>query len=657
MRHMLHRAERFRSKHDWTLYRRARWAFRALVRKAKAMAWRTFCESVNRSDMWHHLPRLLRPRHRLHVEDLQLPTGEWAIEEETKADILASRFFPPGKASDSFRSATASRRFEVDTWLAEGWGGFPPITEQEVHRELSSMRSLAAPGLDGIVVRCLQETAPTIVPILCHLFQRMLEDGSHPSAWRIARVLPIPKPDANPHLAKGYRPIALVSVLSKVLEGVVKDRLSHHLEVGEGLREEQQGVRPTRSTELALWRFVSSATRALKTRRRCIAVALDIESAYDTVDHVALLWKLKSKGVPKYLVAWIRAFLLDRQAHLVVNASIFSYDIRVGVPQGSPLSPVLFIIFIDDLLGTLASVVQIQAFADDLLVWDVTSSRGPCPSRLQQALDIICEWSQHWGLTFNPSKCKALDISRLRHLGPLFLHLHSSLIPQVQEFRYLGVWVDATLTWDRQIRETCNACLERLRALRRLCATYWGVHPQVMAVLVQAIVFPHLFYGVCAWGGVGRFIKCLRPIDRVLRLSAILTLGLLHTTSVVKAIAACGWLPADLSIRYELFRFLLRQRTYDRDDLLDRDHVVGVNQTISALDTARGEFRRLFRTHAIAYSGWERLDPIRLGDHAPWDATPPLTIRFPSRESVMADLASAQHVAPGIWIYTDGSLY
>ena len=185
----------------------------------------------------------------------------------------------------------------------------------------------------------------------------MLEDGVHPSAWRVARVLPIPKPDVDPHLAKGYRPIALLNVMSKVLEGVIKDRLSHQLEIGDCLHEEQQGFRPTRSTELALWRFISSATRALKTRQRCVAVALDIESAYDTVDHVALLWKLKAKGVPKYLVAWIRAFLLDRQVQLVVNDSVFPYPIRVGVPQGSPLSPVLFILFIDDLLGALEPMV------------------------------------------------------------------------------------------------------------------------------------------------------------------------------------------------------------------------------------------------------------------------------------------------------------
>ena len=142
----------------------------------------------------------------------------------------------------------------------------------------------------------------------------MLEEGTHPASWRVARVVPVPKPGVDPHLAKGYRPIALLSVLSKVMEGLVKDRLNHILESEHRLSDQQQGFRQGRSTELALWRFVTSATSALKTRKRCVAVALDIERAYDTVDHTALLWKLKSKGIPRYLVAWTRAFLADRKA-------------------------------------------------------------------------------------------------------------------------------------------------------------------------------------------------------------------------------------------------------------------------------------------------------------------------------------------------------
>ena len=112
----------------------------------------------------------------------------------------------------------------------------------------------------------------------------------------------------------------------------MKDRLSYILESQESLSECQQGFRQARSTELALWRFVTSASGALKNGHRCVAVTLDIQSAYDTVDHTTLLWKLKATGAPRYMVAWIRAFLSDRKAHLVVNESTFFFDVPIGVP-------------------------------------------------------------------------------------------------------------------------------------------------------------------------------------------------------------------------------------------------------------------------------------------------------------------------------------
>ena len=167
----------------------------------------------------------------------------------------------------------------------------------------------------------------------------------------------------------------------------------------------QQGFCQTRSTELALWRFVSSASLALKTRRRCVAVALDIQSAYDTVDHHALLWKLRQKSLPRYMVAWTRAFLAHRTVVLRVNELEYPYSIHAGVPQGSHLSPNLFLLLINDLLQQLSRVVHCQPFVDDMFIWDIVTTRGPCPPGVQNALHLVESWSDEWGMAFNATKC------------------------------------------------------------------------------------------------------------------------------------------------------------------------------------------------------------------------------------------------------------
>ena len=96
-------------------------------------------------------------------------------------------------------------------------------------------------------------------------------------------------------------------------------------------------------------------------------------------------------------------------------------------------------------------------------------------------------------------------------MGKLQLRMHGTLLIQVQEFKYLGVWVDASLSWERQIRESCADCMTRIRAIRRLYASYWGLHPQVVERLIKAIVFPRLFYGVSAWGGCGPIHETTPP--------------------------------------------------------------------------------------------------------------------------------------------------
>ena len=237
------------------------------------------------------------------------------------------------------------------------------------------------------------------------------------------------------------------------------NRLTFYLETQLQLSDHQFGFRRTRSTEWALWNFVHAASLTLKARRKTVLLSLDIQSAYDRVWHAGLLHKLAAANVPLGLVGWISAFLRDRQALLRVGTASISQPLPMGVPQGSPLSPVLFLVFIDDLLRSLASQSSVQAFADDIVIWWTLGKGESGNAHGNALLALVLAWARRWKMTFNPAKCTFLVISRLRSEPLPDLHLDGVPLECVSSLRYLGVWLDSKLSWREHITQVSQKAL------------------------------------------------------------------------------------------------------------------------------------------------------------------------------------------------------
>ena len=128
-------------------------------------------------------------------------------------------------------------------------------------------------------------------------------------------------------------------------------------------------------------------------------------------------------------------------------------------------------------------MVYYQASTDDIFPWDIVTTQGPCPLRVQSVVHLVETWSDEWAVTFNVSKCQFIDIMTTRAVTPLLVLLHNQAVPQVIEFKYLGVWVNSQLRWNH-IQEFCRLCLNWLKNICKLCARYWGLHPRVVSVLM-----------------------------------------------------------------------------------------------------------------------------------------------------------------------------
>ena len=480
----------------------------------------------------------------------------------------------------------------------------------------------------------------------------------------------MPKPSGAPTSPSDYKPISLLLCVSKALECIVTARLTYFLEHHQLLSPVQFGFRQRRCAETALWRLASQAGLALRSFRRMVLLSLDIRGAYDRVWHPGLLHKLAAMGIPGELLGWVRSFLADRVATVGVGTARETRRLHAGVPQGSPLSCILFLVFVNDLLTDLAAVEEAsaQAFADDVTAWWIVGRDEDSDEIGQRVSAVISRWARHWKAEFSPSKCLIMGIDRFRPQmpDPTFV-LDGISLTCVPVLRCLGVWIDSRLTWLPHITRVSEQALARLRAIYRGVGALWGFHPLVIRRFVEASILPLLFYAAPAWctGLTGDPDRS--PLDRVLRQCAITMMGLYRTVSGDAARFLAGLLPAATYVRQRVVDFYMRHLSYGMDLLTEGPPPrAGGHTTSSSFTTCDDYLRSCLRPFAgrnppeglsLSLLQWVEVRHSWVTDpSAPrWDPLPSiLEDRAASIDRIRLGCLEASD--DDLWIFTDGSV-
>ncbi len=625
------------------------------ISRAKHASWRKMCEQASDEDIWTAFRKLTRPR-RLRTIPVLRVNDDHIADDEGKARVLLDRFFPSVLPPDNdFHVGVSSRVFSfLDS---DPQGTIFAISSSELHAALWSCSPWKAPGIDQVPNICLRQCEDILSDHLLTIFNASLRLQHFPQNWKLAAVVPVPKPSHDLSLPKGYRPISLLSCLSKILERIVADRITFHLESSSSLSHHQYGFRKTRSTELALWNFVAAAGVALQSRRKTTVIALDIQGAYDRVWHAGLLTKMIDMHFSPALLRWVSAFLSPRTVTLQVGEVQESRQLSMGLPQGSPLSPVLFLIFINDLLTSLSPMVNVQAYADDVFLWWHSDKGDSGESVGLDVLGMVERWAGQWKVTFDSSKCHPMVISNLRNEPtPSFVFCGTAL-PLVPRLEYLGVTLDPHLNWQAHVEQVTREALERLRLIRHGVGALWGLHPKIISRMIHAAVLPALFYAAPVWSLAVCTRTRLLSLDRVLRLCGICTLGLLRTVSHDAACVLAGLFPADIYLRFQLVQFYLRQLTYDRDLLAPDDNHLRCNCIPTPRDLLRRELLSLAASGHASQSMLQRVERRSFWSTHPsflqW--TPPISIL--SRDDAISSFYHAWETTSSdtLWIFVDGS--
>ena len=365
------------------------------------------------------------------------------------------------------------------------------ISENDVAKHLRNLDPNKSTGADQISARLLRECQNELVLPLKLLFNRSLQEGLVPSLWKCANVTPIFKKGSKSE-ASNYRPISLTSVVIKIFERILKDKITSFLDKHNLIIDTQHGFRNNRSCLTNLLEFYNYVFSNYDERIPSDIIYLDFKKAFDTVPHKRLLIKLKAHGIGEQLCSWIEDWLTNRKQRVVINGEDSDWlPVTSGVPQGSVLGPLLFLIYINDLDHGTTS--KISKFADDTKLGGKALTAGDCEV-IQRDLDNLSTWSEKWLLKFNKNKCKVMHIGYNNEKVNYTLQAHNLI--KVEEEKDLGVMVKSDLKSGSQ----CLAASRKANIILGFIARNFQCKtPEVITRLYTSLVRPHLEYAVQFW--------------------------------------------------------------------------------------------------------------------------------------------------------------
>jgi len=380
-----------------------------------------------------------------------------------------------------------------------------PMTDLEiscdiVREKLIRLKTDKSPGPDNIHPRVLKELHDLLAEPIAKLYNLSLKSGKLPEDWRQSTITAIHKKGSKSSVTN-YRPIALTSIICKSLESIIRDHIMDYFNKNKLFSNKQFGFINGRSTVLQLLNVLDAWTASLESGGNIDAIYTDFEKAFDKVPHKRLLSKLQAYGISDEIVSWIKDFLCNRNQRVRINGKFSSWHkVLSGIPQGSVLGPLLFIIYINDLVELCEKNANIFLFADDAKLFKHIECRIDHLA-LQEACNTLSNWSNQWLLPLNVNKCILLRLGKtnnLEHYDDYYLTLNNitSKLSTVTSVKDLGVIIDERLNFNEHIHTKINKAYSILGIIKR---NFKHMDCYTFIKLYKTMVRSHLEYAVSVW--------------------------------------------------------------------------------------------------------------------------------------------------------------
>ena len=531
---------------------------------------------ANVKSFWNYVNSKLKTRSG--IGTLEKPDGSLATSTADKVEVLNNFFTSVFTRTPDLQNFDANPNIDCKLDSIN-------ITMDMVIKKLNQLKTDKSAGPDGLHPKVLYEVREAICYPLYIIFCKSVNEGTVPDEWKKAIVSPIFK-KGKKTCPGNYRPVSLTSVVCKILESIIRDSFMEYLMENNLFTDSQYGFRPGRSCVTQLLEVLDEWSDWMDSGFSIDTIYLDFSKAFDSVPHQRLFLKLEKLGFSGTILDWIKSFLLNRKQSVRINKTLSSWsDVVSGVPQGSVLGPVLFLIFINDLPDTIDGIVKI--FADDCKAYTKISSVDDS-NKLQENLDLLCDWSNIWKLNFNASKCKVMHINPGTSDDDIYNYTmlddadNNVALSVVTEEKDLGVTFEPNLKFEKHITNIINKA-QRILAL--IHHSFDCMDQEMFIILYKSIIRPLLEYGTCIWSPYLK--KDIRRLEAVQRRATKFVKNISHL-SYEERLRALG-LPT-LEYRRERNDMLQIYRALHGIDDIDCSRLF----TLAPLNITRGHNWKLF---------------------------------------------------------------